>query len=374
LTSGSKRLQPSDPPEQAFAPFFLGVRKRLQFKEEGSGSVRVSIKDIARVAGVSYSTVSRALNDSPQVNPQTKARVRRVAAEMGYLPSAVARSLVTRRSKTIGVVVTTITDLFFAEVIHGIEEAAFEHGHSVVLANSREQPQRELQAIRTLLEKRVDGIILVSGCSTKEQRFGEQIQETPLVVVNNVHQEHVGYSVEVDNVSGGEKATQHLLDLGHRRIAYISGPLIEWDAVERQQGYERALRSYGLDVDPSLIVRGGKRPNTAIEAAKQLLDLPSPPTALFCYNDATALGAMRAIRAAGLSVPKDISIIGFDDIDLAAYFEPPLTTVAQPKRRMAEIAVGMIIDMVEGRVPVESCVLPSHLVIRESTAAPSRSL
>lgn len=334
--------------------------------------MRVSIKDIARVAGVSYSTVSRALNDSPQVNPQTKEHVRRVAAEMGYLPSAVARSLVTRRSQTIGIVVTTITDLFFAEVIHGIEEAAFEHGHSVVLANSREQPQRELQAIRTLLEKRVDGIILVSGCSTNEQRFGEQVQETPLVVVNNVHQEHSGYSVEVDNLSGGEIATQYLLDLGHRCIGHISGPLIEWDAVERQQGYERALRSHGLAVDPSLIVRGGKRPVGAIEATKQLLDLPSPPTALFCYNDATALGAIRAIRATGLSVPQDISVVGFDDIDLAAYFEPPLTTVAQPKRKMAEIAVGMILDMVEGRLPVESCVLPSQLVIRESAAAPGR--
>jgi DNA-binding LacI/PurR family transcriptional regulator len=326
----------------------------------------ISIKDIAKAANVSYSTVSRALNDSPRVRLDTKERIRYIAAEMGYLPSAVARSLVTRRTNTIGVVVTTITDLFFAEVIHAIEETALKHKYSVILANSGAEPERELAAIRALRERRVDGIILVSGCSSKEDICSEKWSNIPIVIINNVHQEHTGYSVEVDNVGGGREATQHLLDLGHRRIAHISGPIREWDSVERQSGYEQALRAYGLPVDPTLIVRGGSRPKGGMRAMQQLLSLSSRPTAVFCYNDATALGAMRASHAAGLRIAQDLSVVGFDDIDLNPYFEPPLTTVAQPKREMGGKAVQMILDLLAGE-EVEDCVLPSRLIVREST-------
>jgi DNA-binding LacI/PurR family transcriptional regulator len=291
---------------------------------------------------------------------------------MGYLPSAIARSLVTRRTNTIGLVVTKITDLFFAEVIQGIEETALNYGYSVILTNSDGNPDYELAAIQTLRERRVDGLILVAACASKKIKprlLASPETETPLVIINNVHQEHIGYSVETDNFGGGQAATQHLLDLGHRRIAYLAGPVSEWDNVERQQGYEQILRAAGLPVDPALIVRAENQPEGGQAAMQQLLALPLPPTALFCYNDLTALGAMRAAYAAGLRIPQDLSIVGFDDIALAPYFEPPLTTVAQAKREMGEKAVQMVLALLAGQNVVENWVLPSQLVVRESTMA-----
>ena len=333
----------------------------------------VSIKDIARVANVSYSTVSRALNDNPRVQAQTKARIQRIASEMGYLPSAVGRSLVTRRTRTIGIVVSTITDLFYAEVIDAIEETGFNHGYAVFLANSGGVPQRELAAIRALRERWVDGLIVVSCCSSKEELCAERVIDIPVVVINNAHRDHIGYSIEVDNVAGGQAATRHLLQLGHRRISHIVGPTTEWDAVERHSGYKQAMQAYGLTVDPALIVRGNSRPKGGIEAMKRLLALPAPPTAVFCYNDATALGAVRAARDAGLRIPQDLSVVGFDDIDLASYLEPPLTTVAQPRRAMGERAVEMILALLAGGPSVADCMLPGKLVVRGSTAALGQS-
>ena len=328
----------------------------------------VSIKDVARVAGVSYSTVSRALTGSPRVNHETRARIQRVAAEMGYVPSAVARSLVTRRTRTLGVVVTTVTDLFFGEVIHAIEETALARGYAVLLGNSHGEPQREIQAIRVLRERRVDGIIVVSGCSIREGLCAGEKSGVPLVIINNVHREHVGFSVEVDNALGGRLATRHLLEEAHRQVAHITGPAQEWDTAERRRGYEEELRSWGLAVDEALIVLGTSRPQGGIAAMECLLGLPEPPTAVFCYNDATALGAMRAARATGLRIPEDLSVVGFDNIDLAPFFEPPLTTVAQPIRQMGERAVEMVVELLEGGTSIKGSILPSRLIVRQSTS------
>lgn len=332
----------------------------------------VSIKDIARAMNISYSTVSRALNNSPRVKEETREHIQRVAAEMGYLPSAVARSLVTRHTNTIGIVVTKITDLFFAEVIQGIEETALTFGQNVILTNSDGKPERELAAIQNLRERRVDGIILVAACAdqeSKRQLFTLSGLDTPIVIINNVHGEHIGYSIEIDNVDGGRQATRHLLDLGHRRIAHIAGPATEWDAVERQSGYEQALHQADLIVNPALIIRGDSQPEGGLLAMQQFFSLADPPTAVFCYNDATALGAMQAAHAARLRIPQDLSIVGFDDIALAPFFAPPLTTIDQHKREMGILAVQMVLDLLNNKA-VQDCVLPSRLVIRESTAPP----
>lgn len=239
--------------------------------------MNVSIKDIAKAANVSYSTVSRALTNSPRVKPETKELIQRIAAEMSYVPSAVARSLVTRRTNIIGVVVTTITDLFFAEVIHAIEETALKQKYSVILTNSGREPERELEAIRALQTRRVDGIILVSPGTTKEALSAEKGLDMPVVIINNARREHIGYSVEVDNLGGGLEATLHLLSLGHRRIAHILGPVREWDGIERQSGYEQGLRAYGLQPEPALIVKGGDRPGSrdAGHATTARLAMPS---------------------------------------------------------------------------------------------------
>ncbi len=327
----------------------------------------ISIKDVARAAQVSYSTVSRALADSPRVKPETREKIQRLAAEMGYYPSVAARSLVTQRSQTIGLVATTITDLFQAEVIQFIEETAQRHHYSVILSHSGKDSERELAELQALRERHVDGIILISVRSDGEYATIVRGTKIPVVFLNNVRTDECGCFVCVDNLAGGRVATEHLLGLGHRRIAYITGPIIEWDNAERYKGYLQALAEQGVAPDPGWVVRGDSESKGGTEAMRHILALPHRPTAVFCYNDATALGAMRAAHAAGLRIPDDLSIVGFDDIDLSPHFEPPLTTIAQPKQTMGTRAVEMILALLRDEGPVEDCVLPGRLVVREST-------
>jgi DNA-binding LacI/PurR family transcriptional regulator len=290
---------------------------------------------------------------------------------MGYVPSTVARSLVTGQTRTIGLVVTTVIDLFFAEIISAVEEAALERGYSLLLANSGGDTRREMAAIQGLQERRVDGIIVTSGHTARKDLAEPKGILAPLVIVSSIHERHLGYSVTSDNRGGGRQATGHLMDLGHRRIGHIAGRAGEWDSVDRQRGYEEALRAGGLAVDPALIVHGTGHPEGGMEAVYRLFALEERPTALFCYNDATALGAMRAARAAGVQVPRELSVVGFDDISLARFAEPPLTTVAQSIRRMGETAVHMVLNLAADAGPVANCLLPVELTVRESTAPPT---
>ena len=330
----------------------------------------ITIKDIARVANVSYSTVSRALADSTRVKPATRARIQRFAREMGYTPSAAALSLVTQRTMTIGVVATTMTDMFQAEVIQAIEHAALSHGYSVILTQSGFGSERELAEIRALRERRVDGIILISVRAGGVYAAVLQGTNIPLVFINSCQTDY-GRSVRVDSLRGGTEAVEHLLDLGHRRIAYITGPDEDWDNLARQEGYRSALRARGIAIDPALIVYGDCRPSGGIRGMQQLLSVPHPPTAVFCYNDATALGAMRHACSVGRRVPDDLSVIGFDDTDLSAYFEPPLTTIAQPKQELGRKAMEAILSMLGGEDVEDAHLLPCELVVRKSTACVS---
>lgn len=327
----------------------------------------VSIKDIARAAGVSYSTVSRALADSSRVRLETRERIQQLAAEMGYFPSVAARSLVTHRTQTIGLVATTIKDLFQAGVIQVIEETALDSGYSVILAHSGAASERELVELRALQERRVDGIILISVRADGDCAAVLQGNRVPVVFINNVRRDDFGYSVRMDNFGGAQQAVRHLLELGHRRIGYVSGPPIEWDNIERERGYRQALSSYGVDCDATLIVEGNGRPESGVMALRRLLASSYPPTAIFCYNDASALGVMRAAQAAGLRIPQDLAVVGFDDIDLAPYFEPPLTTVAQPKEVMGRKAVEIILSHLNGEAVEKDYILPGRLVLRQST-------
>jgi DNA-binding LacI/PurR family transcriptional regulator len=331
----------------------------------------VSIKDIALAAGVSYSTVSRALNGQPGVGPQTRNRIQALATEMGYTPDAAGRSLVTRETHMLGVVVPAIADLFMAQMIQAIEEAVAMHGYGVIVNYSGGEIERERAALRALLGRRVDGIILVSGYSSRDSFRAQRGLDLPIVIVNNVHGAHGVHSVEVDNAGGGLLATEHLLALGHRRIAYVAGPPQESDNTERRRGYEQALRACGIEVDPQLIIPGNGKPAGGVAAVDRLQAIPHPATAVFCYNDATALGVVRGACARGLVVPGDLSVVGFDDVDLAAHFQPPLTTIAQPIPDMARHAVQMILDLRRG-LEVRDRIFPGQLVIRESTGHPRR--
>jgi len=337
--------------------------------------MRVSIKDIARAGGVSHSTVSRALSDSPLVSADTKVRLKRLAHEMGYSPDAQARSLVMGRTRTIGVVVTTITDPFIAEIVQAIESTARDNGYSVILSGSSAEPEREIAAVEMLQSKRVDGVIVTSSrVGALYQQYLDRLG-VPVVLINS-HREERGpytFSVTVDNRHGGYLATEHLLRLGHRRIAYVTGPANHSDDLGRLEGYCQALARDGLLFEPGLVAPGTGRAEGGEQALPVLTGLREPPTAVFCYNDMTAVGLLRAARQAGLSVPQDLSIVGFDDIPFASYVCPPLTTIAQPKFEMGQQAVQMVLALIGHEDPedgqVANVVVKGQLIVRESSAA-----
>ena len=335
--------------------------------------MKTSIKDIARAAGISHSTVSRALNDSPLVNAETKARVRRLAQELGYSPDAAARSLVMGRTRTVGVVVTTIADPFAAGVVEGIERTAYAHGYSLILAASSDDPQREIAAVEMLRSKRVDAVIVTSS------RVGALHQErlrsagVPVILLNSHSQQQMpnAYSVRVDDVHGGRLATEHLLGRGHRRIAHVTGPEGHSPSSDRLAGYRSALAGAGIDYDPAYVVGGTGRLDGGCAALRSLLALRDRPTAVFCYNDMTAIGLLSAARNEGMVTPRDLAVVGFDDIPLAAHVAPALTTIAQPMFELGERAMNMALVFMghEGIAPcdVTDVILQGQLIVREST-------
>jgi DNA-binding LacI/PurR family transcriptional regulator len=334
---------------------------------------RVSIKDIAREAGVSHSTVSRALSDSPLVSAETKLRIQHLARVMGYSPDAQARSLVMGRTQTIGVVVTTLADPFIAEIVQAIESTALDEGYSVILASSNSEPEREIAAVQMLRSKRVDGLVVTSS------RVGALYQEhldrlgVPVVLVNS-HSEQSGpytYSIDVDNRHGAWLGTGHLIQLGHRRIAYVTGASEHSDDLERLAGYRQALQEAGIAFDRALVILGTGRVDGGEEALPLLMALDEPPTAVFCYNDMTAIGLLGAARKARLSIPCDLAVVGFDDIPFASYVQPPLTTVAQPKPKMGKMAMEMVLALMadgdDNARSISNVTVQGRLIVRESS-------
>src|SRR3954451_16350194 len=308
----------------------------------------VSIKDIARLAGVSHSTVSRALHKSPLIPPATAQRIQQIAQEQGYTASAIARSLVTRRTQAIGVVVTSIADPFNGDVVDGIEEVANQRGYSVILATSQADPDRELAVVRSCQERRVDGILVASS------RVGALYVpilselEVPIVLINNQHGDDFAYSIRIDNVHGMRLATGHLLELGHSRIAYVGDRFGLHSDEERFAGYCEALQARQIPLDEALIVRGNGKADGGAAALDRLLEGQSRPTAIACYNDMTALGLMRRAQELRISVPGELSVTGFDDIPFAALTGPPLTTVKQPRRDMGRQAMELLFALLNG--------------------------
>jgi DNA-binding LacI/PurR family transcriptional regulator len=331
-----------------------------------------SIKDIAREANVSFSTVSRALQNSPLISRPTAERIQKIARESGYRASAVARGLVTRRTRTIGVVVTSIADPFVSEVVDGIEECCNDHGYSVILANSNADPDRERNVVQAFYERRVDGIVVTS--SRVGALYIPLLSEmrVPIVLVNNQHPGEFVHSVMIENVQASREATNHLIQLGHRRIAYLGDRFGHQSDTERFSGYRQALDSSALPFVPELVVHGDGKSEKAIAAAELLLRLPEPPTAVFCYNDMTALGVLRALRARKLRVPDDISVVGFDDLFIASYTDPPLTTVHQPRRRMGVLAMESLLRLMRGEDPSPAITVTAALVVRESSGPPRK--
>ncbi|HEY2974724.1 MAG TPA: LacI family DNA-binding transcriptional regulator [Pyrinomonadaceae bacterium] len=333
----------------------------------------VSIKDIARAAKVSHPTVSRALSNSPLVKGETAKRIRQIAASLGYRPSAIARSLATKRTKTIGVVVTSIADPFIADVISGVEEAANDHGYSVFLANSNANPDREVRVVHSFHERRVDGILVTaSRVGALYVPLLSQLK-VPIVLINNQHPDETDefiYSVTIDNIKASTEVMGHLIGLGHKRIAYIGDRGGFQSDTERLAGYRQALAVAEYPFLPELVVHGDGKPGGGEQAMESLLALANPPTAVFCYNDMSALGALRALHSHGIKIPEELSLVGFDDLAIASYTFPLLTTVSQPKQQMGRMAMEIMIKLLSRIDSKTNIKVEGELIVRESTAPP----
>lgn len=326
----------------------------------------ISIKDIARIAGVTHPTVSRALAGSPLVAEATRLRICRIAQEAGYSPHAGARSLVRGRSQALGVVVSTVADPFVAEVVQGIEMAAAARQHTVILATCGSDPRRELAAVEMLRSKRVDGVVVIS--SRVGDRHGEALARSgvPIVLVNDhsgVGGRHTG-SVTVDNRHGSELAAMHLIQLGHCRIAHITGPAGHSATADRLAGFRAAVREAGLAAADCHELPGWGTAEGGAAWAGELRGLDPMPTAVHCYNDMTALGLLRGLLERGIAVPGQISVTGFDDVSFARLAWPSLTTVAQPMQEMGRRAAQMALD---ADIPEGDVVVQGELRVREST-------
>jgi len=336
---------------------------------------RITSYDVARAAGVSQTTVSFVLNKvkGASISDETRQRVLAVAEELGYVPDAAAQALGRGRTHIIGIVVTTLADPFIGTIVQIIESAAREQGYTVILASSNNIPEREIEAVKMLQSRRVDGVIVTS--SRVGALYQERLEQlnVPVVLINSLVQYKGRYtfSIGVDNRHGGWLAAGHLIQRGHRRIAYVASPADRGDNMERMAGYRDALREGGIEFDSSLVVQGTGRAGCGQRALHALLSLNDPPSAAFCYNDMTAIGLMDAARGAGLSLPQDLAIVGFDDIAFAQLSHPRLTTIAQPMAELGEGAVEMVLqlltDDVEAEMPVADVTVQGRLVVRASS-------
>lgn len=350
----------------------LVVAAQTSIKRGGSLARRSpSIKDIARLAHVSHPTVSRALHDSPLVNAETAAKIRRIAEEQGYRASAVARGLVTRRTRTIALL-TMLDDPASAEVACGAEESATGLGYATFLVNAQEDPERELRVIENLAERRVDGIIVTSARASAQYLSLLKQLQVPIVLVNDHHPGEPVHTVSVANQEAIRAVLQYLIELGHRRIAYLGDHNSHRTDTARQTGYKAALARAGIALAPELIATCEGHSEAAIEATHELLRLHTPPTAVCCASDMMALGAMQAIRARRLRVPEDISVTGFDDLFFASYLVPPLTTVRQPLRQMGQMAMEILFKLMSGQEAPQQTKVEAELIVRGSTAKPPR--
>lgn len=335
----------------------------------------ISLKEIARLAHVSHPTVSRALKDSPLISQSTRDRIRKIASEQGYRPNRNARSLVTQRSNLIGCVVNDIADPFIGEVIRAVEQVAAEHDYSILLTNSGGDPASEMRAVRSLIERAIDGVIVIAAMAGGASSPSFSERDIPIVLINNHHLGNLVHSIGVDNFSGAQLIARHLIELGHSRIGYIGNRFGGQADKDRSRGYRAALRKANVPLPSEFVIHAESSIEGGFRGMQQLLRLATRPTAAFCFDDITALGAYRAIRCARLRVSKDISVAGFDDLFFSAYLDPPLTTISQPMREMGERAVRLLLDLLapsgNGKKEKKTqTVIPGRLMIRESTSTP----
>ncbi|KFX30405.1 LacI family DNA-binding transcriptional regulator [Ralstonia solanacearum] len=340
-----------------------------------------TIKDVAALAGVSFTTVSHVINNTRPVNAETRKRVEEAIRATRYVPSAVARSLKHRTTRTIGVLVPTATNPYFAELARGIEDVCAAAGYSVILCNSDDDPRKQRDYLRVLMEKRVDGLIVSSAGPDTALIDALSESALPVVMVDRPTEGILADQVQIDHEEGAYLATRHLVELGHRRIACISGPSTLSVTAGRLAGFHRALREAGVPEQSARVSEGDFTSPGGYRAARELLTTGERPTAIFASNDLMGIGALRAAAELGITVPRELSIIGFDDIELSRYVYPALSTVGQSIRQLGETTASTLLEHLTDNaarhhhpVPEEPrrIVLPPRLSLRESTAEPAR--
>lgn len=341
------------------------MRKRLQRR-----CPIVTMREVAERAGVSVTTVSHVINNSRPVNQHTRDRVEEAMRTLGYQPNVLARSLRRGVTHTIGIILPDSTNPYFAEVVRGIEDTSFDQGYSVILCNSDNDLDKEHHYTNVLVEKQVDGIIFVAAGLSSENINTLQARGVPLVLVDRQVPEVRVDNVLADNQHGGWLATKHLIELGHRIIGCIAGPKGVRLSSQRINGYRQAMESADISIDPYMIVEGDFQYQGGYEGAAVLFNQASPPTAIFACNDLMAIGAYRFAHENNLKIPEQLSIVGFDNVRLSAYTNPPLTTIHQSKHEMGSRAARLLIErFADQELEPRQEILATNLVIRGSTAS-----
>lgn len=327
-----------------------------------------TMKDVARTARVSTATVSRVLKKEDSVSPKTRERVLKAVAEVNYSPNIIARNLRRQETRSVFLLVRDMRNPFYLDVFRGVEAEARDRGYNVFMGNTKDSIEREREYFQMLRARSADGMILMTGklppdiCEDIGRRY------PPIVVASEYFPDLDLPTVRIDNVAAAADAVRHLIALGHRRIAHITGPIPEVLSVDRHQGYLQALDEAGITVDPRLTARGDFTIDSGHLACRSLYNLKSPPTAVFCSNDEMAMGAINELRSLKRSVPEQVSVVGFDDIVFAEAFYPSLTTIHQPRQDMGKTAMSLLGDLLAGR-PISSdpIMMPTELRVREST-------
>ena len=328
-----------------------------------------SIKDVALRARVSTTTVSHVVNRTRFVSDPVRHEVEAAIRELNYVPSAVARSLKSNSTKTIGMLIPNCSNPYFAEIVRSVEDHCFGAGYTLILCNTDDEPHRQSAYLQALTEKRIDGMIIISTGEGKDFQRMLHGLPIPMVLLDREIDEVNCDLVETAHLQGGLMATEHLIGLGHRRIACLAGPANLNSSAQRIEGWRSALAKAGLAASPELLWHSDFTSQGGFNTMQAILASPLAPTAVFVCNDLMSIGALSAAHQAGIQIPQQMSLIGFDDIELAQFASPALTTIAQPKQRIGIAAVDMLLERIQGgRIQARQVILLPELIVRNSTA------
>jgi|SRR6516225_4288550 len=331
----------------------------------------MDIREIAKRAKVSTATVSRVINRVPTVNAQLAKRVWNVVEELGYYPNTQARALVSGRSRIFGLIISDITNPFFPEIVQVFEAIAVQHHYEILLTSTENDPKRMEQSVRRMIERRVEGVAVMTFGMEEVLLEGLKVRKVPLVFVDVGPPLPRVSNIRIDYLNGIRQAVQHLAALRHQRISFIAGPLRLKSAGARRQAFIQAMREIGLEARSELIIEGDHTMEGGMAAFAQLLNLADRPTAVMCSNDMTAIGVMRKSHDAGIAIPRDVSVVGFDDIRMAQFVIPPLTSIQMSQAELARLAFHALLSDVERTTPAANgseYILRTSLVLRESTS------